>query len=276
MSGYTVAIPCFNNAATVAYVVRAARGQNPPPERVLVCDDGSRDDSARVAREAGAEVLAHPENRGLAATRNTLSAACRTEHLVYFDADAIPQANCAAAFLAALGEKEFVAVGGRGVEVGAVTFADRWRARVTPQSHGESDLDDDWMVMGLCCAFRVAALREAGGFDPSFTDCGEDVDISLRLRALGEKLAYRPEAVVEHARNDNVGGLLRQAWRHSVQTARAFRRQGRSPGFVFRLVWRALRPAMWADLRRLDLPSFLLSGANLAVRFAGLLYGGLK
>lgn len=276
MKGYTVAIPVFENAPTVGYVVRAALAQDPAPERVVVCDDSGGDDSGCVAREAGAEVVTHPENRGLAAARNTLLAACRTERIIFFDADAVPRPGCAAALLTALDDERIVAAGGRGVEVGAATFADRWRARVTPQSHGDGDLDDDWMVMGLCCAFRVEELRRVGGFDTAFTRCGEDVEISLRLRAQGGRLAYRPAAIVDHARNDGVGGLLGQAWNHSVQTARACRRHGYATGFAFRIAGQALGAAMRGDLRRLDWPAVLLSAANLVVRFAGLIYGRLR
>jgi hypothetical protein len=56
-----VVVPCYEGAATVGDVVRGARAQGLP---VVVVDDGSSDDSARVAEAAGATVLRHPANRG--------------------------------------------------------------------------------------------------------------------------------------------------------------------------------------------------------------------
>lgn len=47
-------IPAYNEAARIAPVVRSLRSQGLP---VLVVDDGSRDDTARVAAQAGADVL---------------------------------------------------------------------------------------------------------------------------------------------------------------------------------------------------------------------------
>src|ERR1043165_1452289 len=47
-------VPAFNEATRIAPVVRELVAQGLP---VLVIDDGSRDDTARVAREAGADVL---------------------------------------------------------------------------------------------------------------------------------------------------------------------------------------------------------------------------
>jgi glycosyltransferase involved in cell wall biosynthesis len=56
-----VAIPAFQAGASVGDVVRAARQQMPD---VLVLDDGSTDGTAAKAREAGAEVISFPVNRG--------------------------------------------------------------------------------------------------------------------------------------------------------------------------------------------------------------------
>ncbi|HYI60273.1 MAG TPA: glycosyltransferase [Acidimicrobiales bacterium] len=56
-------VPAKDRADRVAATVTALWGL-PRVDRVLVVDDGSRDDTARVARDAGAEVLRLPSNRG--------------------------------------------------------------------------------------------------------------------------------------------------------------------------------------------------------------------
>jgi len=56
-----VLIPSFNAARTVGNVVRDVKQYVPD---VVVINDGSRDDTAAVARAAGAEVVDHPQNRG--------------------------------------------------------------------------------------------------------------------------------------------------------------------------------------------------------------------
>ncbi len=55
------AIPCWNTEAYVAAVVRGAMGY---VDEVVVIDDGSMDDTARVAAEAGAIVVRHGVNKG--------------------------------------------------------------------------------------------------------------------------------------------------------------------------------------------------------------------
>jgi GT2 family glycosyltransferase len=43
-----------------------------------------------------------------------------------------------------------------------------------------------------------AVFAEAGGFDESFAPTGEDMDLSLRLRAHGYRLFFEPQASVAH------------------------------------------------------------------------------
>ncbi len=64
-----VAIPCLNESATIAEVVRAVpRNLDRVTEvDVVVIDDGSTDDTAEQAQRAGATVLRHPVNRGVGA-----------------------------------------------------------------------------------------------------------------------------------------------------------------------------------------------------------------
>ncbi len=54
-------IPCFNEASTIAAVVRGVQSHL---RTVMVVDDGSTDETAERARAAGAEVVRHPVNRG--------------------------------------------------------------------------------------------------------------------------------------------------------------------------------------------------------------------
>lgn len=54
-------IPAYSEEKHIGDIIRRARKQL---DHVLVVDDGSRDTTARCAREAGAEVIVHSQNRG--------------------------------------------------------------------------------------------------------------------------------------------------------------------------------------------------------------------
>jgi glycosyltransferase involved in cell wall biosynthesis len=61
-------IPALDAADTVGWIVEGARKHIPD---VLVVDDGSSDDTAKKAEEAGAAVVRHPKNAGKGAALRT-------------------------------------------------------------------------------------------------------------------------------------------------------------------------------------------------------------
>jgi len=224
----TLVVPCFNGEPYLARTLEGCTRQTVPPHELLVVDDGSTDGSATVARSFPVRVLTHRRNRGIAAARNTALAAIRTPLVAFVDADAVPDPALIEGFLRAFADDGVVGVGGRGREDQRSTLADRWRCTFWQQNHGDEPLADAWMVMGLCCAFRVAAVRDIGGFDPRYTRAGEDVDVSLRLRATGGRLVYRPELVVRHVRRDGWRSLARMVALHSSGQVHAVHRNGLS------------------------------------------------
>ncbi|MFB6182928.1 MAG: glycosyltransferase family 2 protein [Haloarculaceae archaeon] len=82
-----VGVPAYDEADAIADVVAAAMRH---ADAVVVVDDGSTDDTADRARQAGAEVVEHARNRGYGAALQTLfeTAAERdVDHLVVLDGD---------------------------------------------------------------------------------------------------------------------------------------------------------------------------------------------
>jgi len=80
-------IPAFNEAATIADVLTGLRGV---VEHVLVVDDGSTDGTGAIACREGAEIVAHPTNRGKGhAIRTGIGALASRDytHLLLLDGD---------------------------------------------------------------------------------------------------------------------------------------------------------------------------------------------
>lgn len=82
-----VVIPAFNEAPVIGGVVAGVRAAFP---HVLVVDDASRDDTAAIARSAGAYTAIHPLNLGQGAALQTgfeAALARGARYVVTFDAD---------------------------------------------------------------------------------------------------------------------------------------------------------------------------------------------
>jgi glycosyltransferase involved in cell wall biosynthesis len=81
------AIPCYKEGLAIGSVVLKARKY---VDEVLVVDDGSTDDTVETAREAGATVVAHENNKGKGrAVKNALRYALEHDFdtLVLLDGD---------------------------------------------------------------------------------------------------------------------------------------------------------------------------------------------
>jgi glycosyltransferase involved in cell wall biosynthesis len=103
-------IPAYNAAATVGAVVRGVRAAL-PDATIFVIDDGSADDTARVAEEAGAISTRLATNGGKGAAlrlgfRQVLAAGC--DVVVTVDADGQHDPSFAPALVAGLGGADVV------------------------------------------------------------------------------------------------------------------------------------------------------------------------
>ncbi|TYB47072.1 glycosyltransferase [Nonomuraea sp. PA05] len=150
MSGDTaVIIPAVNEADRITATVKAAAAL-PGVDLVVVVDDGSSDQTGRVARAAGARVVRHSRNRGKAAAMETGAEAVRLldedaapRHLLFLDADLGDTAQAAAPLIAPVREGE--------ADMTIAVFT----TRVRLGGHG------------LVVRLSKEGIRRATGFDPA-------------------------------------------------------------------------------------------------------------
>ncbi len=150
MSAVAVVIPAYDEADRVGATASAAAALA-GVDVVVVVDDGSRDGTARAAREAGASVLRHARNRGKAAAMETGAEAVRLldqhdhgdpRHLLFLDADLgataaqagplIAPVTAGAADMTIAVFTERVKLGGHGFVVGLSAWGIRRAAGWTP------------------------------------------------------------------------------------------------------------------------------------------------
>ena len=108
----SIILPAKNEAEGLRGTLPALRVAYPDAE-IIVVDDGSIDDTARVAREAGASLLSSPYSMGNGAAIKRGARAARGEILVFMDADGQHGAGHVRALLDKLGEGYDMVVGAR-------------------------------------------------------------------------------------------------------------------------------------------------------------------
>jgi glycosyltransferase involved in cell wall biosynthesis len=239
-----VVVPCYNGGQYVGRCIEAILAQSCQADEVLVIDDGSTDDSARIAAHYPVRLIRHSANAGLSAARNTALRATEADILAYVDVDAYADAGMLAALLPHFTAPEVGGVGGQGIEAIQKTLYDVWRGLHARQSHGSSPRERCEHLFGLCMAYRRAALLQVNGFDERLRTNAEDVDIGYRLNDAGYRLAYTPQAQVYHQRQDTQASLRRMI--HSwYYWAFIVKRQNRRRPET--LVYGTLRRFLWSD-----------------------------
>jgi glycosyltransferase involved in cell wall biosynthesis len=82
----SVVIPCFNAAAYLGTAIESVLAQTRPPAEIIVSDDGSTDDSVRIAESFGVTVV-RGAHGGTSKARNAGIAAASGELIAWLDAD---------------------------------------------------------------------------------------------------------------------------------------------------------------------------------------------
>jgi glycosyltransferase involved in cell wall biosynthesis len=193
----SIVIPARDAEAMIGRTVAAALAQDLDDEfEVIVVDDGSSDDTAHVAREAGARVVpARGGDRapaGPADARNAGVAAARAPLIAFTDADCIPAPGWLRAGVTALEQADLV------------------QGRVEPEPGVERGPFDHVITVreesGLYETANLFVRREwfdrVGGFkpfiDPSQGHFGEDLVFGWAVRRAGGRSAFATDALVHH------------------------------------------------------------------------------
>ena len=265
MPELSVVIPTFRRQVTLRRTLEDLMAQTARDFEVIVVDDPVDDDPADVASaiaEAGIEARQlHRERRGVSAARNEGWRAARAPVVLFLGDDILAAPDLVAhhlAFHRANRREEAAAVG-------HVRWADElkrtplmvWLEQGVQAGYGRLDAggEPSWGdFLTTHVSVKRTLLERAGGFDEErFPFLYEDVDLGLRLHALGMELAYLPQARAEHLHAPTPG-----EWRaRMAETARAERRfvekhPGREAHFERRMREAvAAPPARFALARRL-------------------------
>jgi O-antigen biosynthesis protein len=243
----SVVLCSYNGARVIRRCLEGLARQDYPDFEVIVIDDGSTDDTARIA-EAFEVTLVRTVNQGLSAARNEGLARASGEITAYIDDDAWPDPD----WLRFLGwvymTTEHAGVGGPNLPPsGDGPTADLVALAPGGPLHVLRSDTEAEHIPGCNSSFRTAELRAIGGYDVRFRTAGDDVDVCWRLHEGGSTIGFSPGAMV---------------WHHRRATARAYLRQQRGYGFAEALL-ESKWPARFNRLGHVSWPGQLYgSGAR--------------
>lgn len=211
----------YNGANRVLRAVEALLAQSTPLESIVVVDnqstDGSRDEIRR--RFESVRVVALPSNVGLSAARNVglreleCDYVLLADHDIYLDPAGVerllegfegPEVAVVCPRIRLLPQSDVIQMEGAAPHfLGTLTLRHGYQpVQRVPVIPGYVD-----GVTGGCLLVDRRRILAAGGFDPLFFFYFEDLELSLRLRALGERMWCQPSAEAFHEPASGTPGL---------------------------------------------------------------------
>ncbi|NCX75761.1 MAG: glycosyltransferase [Actinobacteria bacterium] len=217
----TAILVAHNGATWLPEVVASLTKQRHEIDQVIAVDTGSKDDSARLLKNAGITTLSASRETGfgeaveiaLASTKLKRAAEGITEWIWLIHDDCAPQAEALRELLLAIDEKPNVALAGpklRGwydrnhlLEVGVSIAGNgaRWTGlEYREQDQGQHDgITEVLSVSTAGALIRREVFEEIGGFDKELSLFRDDVDLGWRIHTAGHTALVVPTAVAFHA-----------------------------------------------------------------------------
>jgi succinoglycan biosynthesis protein ExoA len=275
----SVIVPARNEAEHIEDCLRSIFAQQVEGGmEVIVADGGSSDETASLARSAGAQVVENPDGTTPAGLNAALAAA-QGSIIVRFDAHGrMPPGYIEASVRALEEEMGAVGVGGWievepngpwGRAIGAalgsrfgIGNARSWRRPKTSQGR----LDVDTFPLG---SWPAESLRAVGGWDNRFLR-NQDYELNYRLRTNGGRIIFDPAVWSYYRPRETPRALARQYWNY-----------GRFKALTVWTAPRSIRPRQMAPVLLLAtatvavLPNGLARGARAALAAYGLVVGGV-
>jgi len=184
----SVIVPAFNEERLIAGTLDHLQagievlGRHGCSSELIVCDNNSTDQTAQIARAAGARVVFEPLNQ-IARARNTGARAASGDWLLFVDADSSPTPELFKEVLAVIESGQCVGGGCTitlpGTPVAVRTWVGVWNvlSRTARWAAGSF----------LFC--EAAAFRAVGGFSEALY-AAEEIDFSRRLKARYPERAF--------------------------------------------------------------------------------------
>jgi glycosyltransferase involved in cell wall biosynthesis len=197
-----VVIPCFNEGATIARLVREVRQHL---ATVIVVDDGSTDDTAAQALGAGATVATHGKNCGKGAALKTgfaaaLKSGCEWALAMDGDGQHKPQ-DIPAFFQYAEQTHARLVVGNRMYDAQAIPWLRRqinhWMSRRISELAGQFLPDSQ-------CGFRLVNLKAWAGLHLETNHFETESELLLAFARAGYPIRFVPIQVVGQGSHSHI------------------------------------------------------------------------
>lgn len=225
----SVIISAYNEEKVLEQTVRSVLGSNYRKLEIIIVDDGSKDDTAKVAFALDKKYKRvrgfSKKNGGKSSGLNFGIKHAKGDIIVGIDADTIFPAETLGRLVRHFADPKVGAVAGN-VKVGNIqNLVTRWQQLdyiigIYIERNAQAFLNSVMIVPGACGAWRKSAILAAGGY--SHLTLAEDFDLTLNLQRLGYTVKQDNTAMSYTEAPDNVTALRKQRFRWMYGSMQVF------------------------------------------------------
>jgi glycosyltransferase involved in cell wall biosynthesis len=216
----SVVVASYNGGRTLPACLNSLTHLNYPNYEIILVDDGSTDDTAKIASHYPSVRTIHQINLGLGAARNAGIGVATGDLIAFTDSDCRVDEDWLYYLVADLLKTDAVAIGGHNFP----PPEDNWVAgavAVSPGGPAHVMLDDRNAehIPGCNMMLWKWSLDEIEGFDPQYRAAGDDVDVCWRLLQRGYRIAFSHAGFVWHYRRNTFAAYVKQQRGYGVAEA---------------------------------------------------------
>lgn len=205
-------LPCYNNAATIEQAIKALTAQTVAIDEIFVIDDGSSDDSVKVAGDCGVRVIQNDKHVGRGAVRAQAMRTARNELVLCVDASKVVSPKFLEQALTWNLSGKVAGVFGRIVLNHTKTLPERWANRHIYEVTACGSPDSHGLLVTAGCLLRKSVVLEIGNFN-RFLEHSEDRELGRRLLAANYDVVFDPSLSIVDTRHKSLLTALETYWR---------------------------------------------------------------
>ncbi|MFH5831979.1 glycosyltransferase [Halalkalibaculum sp. DA384] len=220
---YSIIIPVYNRPREIRELLDSLTRQTYTQFEVIVVDDGSSDRCGEIAQSFSDQLtLAYywKENEGPGPTRNFGARHSSSEFLIFFDSDCIIPDHYMEIVNRFLEQHKVDAYGGPDRAADSFTHLQKainysmTSLLTTGGIRGGSNRMDHFYPRSFNMGISRTAFNKVNGF--SSMRFGEDIDLSLRLKAHNMRSVLIKEAYVFHKRRTTIKAFFKQVFNSGI------------------------------------------------------------